>query len=390
MAPGENETDVQTPRKRLIIKSATGGPKLTSTQTPATQFEVAEPPKDAMSALVFAPDAANRLLVSSWDKNLYLYEVGEGTDETKLIKTYPHRAALLNVCFGANENEAFTAGGDMRVMRIDLETGEQTVISKHKEPVRCVVYSREHSILISASWDLTLHIHNLADRSSPSSPLEIKLPGKPHAMSTSPSKVVVAMTARLVHIYDLPTIAAALAKFDGTNAAEIDIQPWQQRESSLKFLTRAVSCMPNDAGYATSSIEGRVAVEWFEDTAESQARKYAFKCHRQAAPEEEGSIDIVYPVHALAFHPVYGTFASGGGDGTVALWDAEAKRRMRQYQKFPESVAALSFSSDGKYLAIGVCPGFETGKMEDYTGEGRTKVFIRELGETEAKGKGPK
>ncbi len=193
------------------------------------------------------------------------------------------------------------------------------------------------------------------------------------------------MTARLVHIYDLPTLARALS----SSTPGREIKPWQQRESSLKFLTRAVSCMPSDAGYATSSIEGRVAVEWFEDTAESQARKYAFKCHRQVAPDEEGGGDIVYPVNALAFHPVHGTFASGGGDGTVALWDAEAKRRMRQYQKFPNSVAALTFSRDGKYLAIGVCPGFETG-MEDYSGEGQTKLFIRELGETEAKGKGSK
>lgn len=192
------------------------------------------------------------------------------------------------------------------------------------------------------------------------------------------------MTARLVHIYDLPALASAAASSSASPP-----QPWQQRESSLKFLTRAVACMPNDAGYATSSIEGRVAVEWFDDSAESQARKYAFKCHRQAAPDEEGGGDIVYPINALAFHPVHGTFVSGGGDATVALWDAEAKRRMRQYQGFPESVAALAFSNDGRFLAIGVCPGFETG-MEDYSGEGRTKLFIRELGESEAKGKGAK
>jgi cell cycle arrest protein BUB3 len=135
------------------------------------------------------------------------------------------------------------------------------------------------------------------------------------------------------------------------------------------------------------AVSGRVAVEWFEDTPESQARKYAFKCHRQAAPDGDG--DIVYPVNALAFHPVHGTFASGGGDGTAALWDAEAKRRLKQYQKFPNSVAALAFSSDGKYLAVGVCPGFETGQ-EDYNGAGQTSVLIRELGENEAKGKGAK
>lgn len=146
--------------------------------------------------------------------------------------------------------------------------------------------------------------------------------------------------------------------------------------------------MPNDDGYATSSIEGRVAVEWFDPSADSQARKYAFKCHRQPDPGNEGT-DIVYPVNALAFHPTFGTFASGGGDGIVALWDAVAKRRIRQYQKYPTSIASLAFSSDGKYLAVGACPGFENGQ-EEYSGAGATKVYIRELSETEAKGKGAK
>ena len=189
------------------------------------------------------------------------------------------------------------------------------------------------------------------------------------------------MTGRVINIYDFTAIANLFT------TGETDLKPWQQRESSLRYLTRAVACMPNDAGYATSSIEGRVAVEWFEDTAESQAKKFAFKCHRQAAPDGDG--DIVYPVNSLVFHPIHGTFASGGGDGTVALWDAEAKRRLKQYQKFPNNIAALGFSSDGKYLAVGVCPGFETGQ-EDYTAEGQTGILIRELGENEAKGKAAK
>jgi cell cycle arrest protein BUB3 len=85
---------------------------------------------------------------------------------------------------------------------------------------------------------------------------------------------------------------------------------------------------------------------------------------------------------------VHGTFASGGGDGVVALWDGISKRRIRQYQKYTSSVAAVAFSGNGKYLAIAVSPGFEDGK-EDVP-EGIVKIHIRELGETEAKGKGPK
>ena len=39
---------------------------------------------------------------------------------------------------------------------------------------------------------------------------------------------------------------------------------------------------------------------------ESQDNKYAFKCHRKG--------DQVFTVNAMAFHPVYGTFATGGCD----------------------------------------------------------------------------
>jgi len=193
------------------------------------------------------------------------------------------------------------------------------------------------------------------------------------------------MASRLLYIYELKsTVMLALQ----ANGSTTDLKPWQQRESSLKFMTRAVACMPNDDGYASSSIEGRVAVEWFDPSSESQARKYAFKCHRQPAPENDGT-DIVYPVNALAFHPIHGTFASGGGDGVVALWDAVAKRRIRLYPKLSTSVAAMAFSNGGKYLAIGVCPGFENGQ-EDYSGEGATRIYIKELSDTDAKGKGAK
>lgn len=337
--------------------------------------------------------------MASWDKNVYLYETHGGSEGGSLLKTFEHRAPVLDVCFGADDNEAFTAGMDWQVKkcanllvqdphrsadinRLNLETDEQTVLSTHEAPVKSVVYSKEHSLLISASWDSTLHFHDL--KSPTKDPTVIPLPAKPFSLSLTASKLVVAMASRILHIYDLKTTAMLASQSSGP----AEIEPWQRRESSLKFMTRAVSCMPNDAGYASSSIEGRVAVEWFDPSAESQARKYAFKCHRQAAPEGEG-LDIVYPVNALAFHPVHGTFASGGGDGVVALWDAVAKRRIRQYQKYQNSVAAVSFSSDGKYLAVGVCPLFEDGN-EDYTGQGQTQVYIRELGETEAKGKGAK
>jgi cell cycle arrest protein BUB3 len=47
---------------------------------------------------------------------------------------------------------------------------------------------------------------------------------------------------------------------------------------------------------------------------------------------------------------VFGTFATGGCDGYVNIWDGAAKKRLFVLPKFPSSVAALSFNHDGSLL----------------------------------------
>ncbi|KAG0000816.1 mitotic spindle checkpoint protein Bub3 [Modicella reniformis] len=93
-----------------------------------------------------------------------------------------------------------------------------------------------------------------------------------------------------------------------------------------------VRCMRDGLGYASSSIEGRVAVEFFDPSPESQAKKYAFKCHRKTID----GVETIYPVNALAYHPIFGTFASGGADGVVTLWDGFNKKRLRHSYTFEE------------------------------------------------------
>ena len=87
----------------------------------------------------------------------------------------------------------------------------------------------------------------------------------------------------------------------------------ETRESSLKFQTRCIRCFPNKQGFVLGSIEGRVAVEYFDMSADVQRKKYAFKCHR--AKDRDGTTENIYPVNAIAFHNVYNTFATGGSDG---------------------------------------------------------------------------
>lgn len=50
------------------------------------------------------------------------------------------------------------------------------------------------------------------------------------------------------------------------------------------------------------------------------------QCHRR----NENGLDVVFPVNAVAYHPVFGTFATGGGDGVVNIWDGNNKKRLFQ------------------------------------------------------------
>ncbi|KAG2008949.1 other/FunK1 protein kinase [Coprinopsis cinerea AmutBmut pab1-1] len=154
------------------------------------------------------------------------------------------------------------------------------------------------------------------------------------------------MASRLFHIYDVRNMS----------------KPMQERESSLKYMTRSLAC------YATASVEGRIAVEYFDPSPEVQEKKYAFKCHRQTVKEvdqasgKEQEVDHVWPVNGLAFCPRYNTFASAGSDGTVSIWDFKVKKRLRQYPKFPNPVSAIGFSCDGGKLAIAASYTWDEGE----------------------------
>ena len=227
------------------------------------------------------------------------------------------------------------------------------MLGSHDLPVKCVEHNTATGLVVSGGWDATLR---LWDARSPDGPGrcvgKLPLPGRVYAMSTSGKRLVVATADKRIQVYDLRSLRAGAA-------------PQQQRESPLKYQIRTLRCTPDGRGYAASSVEGRVALDYFDD-AESSASRYAFKCHRRT---EEGK-EVVFPVNALgasrtrrccaprcralilhaAFHPVYGTFATGGCDGYVNIWDGVAKKRLFVLPKYPSSIAALSFNHDGTLL----------------------------------------
>lgn len=48
---------------------------------------------------------------------MYLYDGITGDGQGQLVRKFEHRAPVLDVCFGADDNEAFSAGADWQVKK---------------------------------------------------------------------------------------------------------------------------------------------------------------------------------------------------------------------------------------------------------------------------------
>jgi len=323
--------------------------------TEVHEFELRQAPSDGIAAIRFAPSSP-RLLVASWDATCRLYD----TRENALRIAFQCRAPQL-ACAFADEATGLGGGLDKLLRRFDFNTGQAYALGNHDDTIKAVVFANGPRLAATGSWDRTVRLWDPRQQN----PVSVHgQPDKVYTMAVTGDNLVVGTAGRHVWIWDVRQMGSVK----------------QRRESSLKFQTRYIAGMPSGEGYAVGSIEGRVAVEYIDPSAESQKRKFAFKCHRQKADNGE---DTIYPVNALAFHPSHGTFASGGCDGIVNIWDAVGRKRLYQFHKYPTSISALDFNHDGTTLAIASSYTMEEGD-KDHPPD---TIFVRHVTDAETKAK---
>eukprot|EP01156_Anaeramoeba_ignava_P001073 Anaeramoba_ignava/a1208_25.p1 GENE.a1208_25~~a1208_25.p1 ORF type:complete len:191 (+),score=56.31 a1208_25:350-922(+) len=163
-------------------------------------------------------------------------------------------------------------------------------------------------------------------------------------MDSKGNYLVVGHAKRTINIYDIRNFQ----------------KPIQERESPLKHQTRYIACMPNGEGYAISSIEGRIGIEYFDPSPDIQEKQFAFKCHRKVVQDTT----YVFPVNTIAFHSYWGTFASGGCDKTVYVWDISSRKRISQFPNFPTSISSIDINYTGSIMAIAASYTYEKGEID--------------------------
>ena len=178
--------------------------------------------------------------------------------------------------------------------------------------------------VISSSWDCSVKIWDPTPGASQTPLFELKQNHKVYTMAVSKDlflfvfaftsrKLFLALDERQIVVYDLKDLS----------------KPLLNRECLLKYNTRSLCPLLDGSGFIVGSIEGRVGVEYLT---ESETNKpFSFRCHRT---KDNFGTEMIYPVNAIAMHPVFGTFATGGADGSVCVWDAAAKKRLAYFPKW--------------------------------------------------------
>ncbi|KAG7193390.1 uncharacterized protein KQ657_000808 [Scheffersomyces spartinae] len=364
------------------------------------EFTELQTPKDldVIADLTFSP-RQNWLVTTSWDYRVLVHDLGGGVSTSNNMKSEEYRAKvpMLSVCF-ANGNSTFLGGLDGGIYQLDYENSDFNVVDVFEElasegvgkhldvGIKKVCFDQQQNRLIAGSFNGDLRavdvrtcqriFHKQADTTTNS---------KIQNMDISKTLLIVQRKGSDIDIYDL-------RNFDN---------PVETRQLGLNHQVRDLISLSHttDEGFALSTIDGRVSLEYFDKNPEiQQSKRFTFKCHR--AKDKVTGIDTVYPVNALATNSLHNTLFTGGSDGCVCLWNLNKKKRIRMYPKFfntftphsdeddshldkaVQSVVKLALASDDSMLAVGTSDdGYKNFKSLDVPllQQVPSRVFIRQL-----------
>lgn len=326
------------------------------------------PPLDLLSCILFSP-TEDVLAVASIDDSVLLYncQSPDGINP-RLISRFHAPSPVLATTHSAHACFAGLVDGSVR--QLDYENMNMAL--PLLPPARGAAHGIGHlravpnaNLLVAASFDGTL---TYLDPRAPRVCHQHSA-SKIFAMDVTNNRVSVARAAQTVDTFDLRALDS----------------PCITRPSGLRFQVTALRCFPSGAGYALGSIDGRVAVEHYDAT----ANNYAFKCHRHR--DKPAGVDMVYPVTLLLFHR-YGSMFTSGSDGHVCVWNWHRRKRMKQFSTVdaaPKALSHMDVNHDGSVLAVGA--GDDLYLRETGSGPAmpyvRSKVYLRPLAEADCKPK---
>uniref|UniRef100_A0A0D9VZ91 Uncharacterized protein n=1 Tax=Leersia perrieri TaxID=77586 RepID=A0A0D9VZ91_9ORYZ len=285
--------------------------------------ECGGPVAGAASRLRFAP-SSNNLLVSSWDSGLRVYDA----DASELRMEVKSEASLLDCCF-QDEAVALSGGSDGSITRYDLHSGAQGTVGLHDEVVSCIEFSQTTGQVVTGTLDNKLMFWDTQTKNvSPNS--IIVLDSDVVSLSVR-GMYILAAVDREVHIYDTRNLTG----------------PVKAKYSPVEYHIRSLHSSPEWNGYAVGSVDGVVAMKYFDHGTDSD-NGYIFRCH----PKSRDGRSSLVPINSIAIHPFDRTFVTGDNEGYAIAWDAQSKKKLNEFPIYSGSVASIVFNYSGQLFAV--------------------------------------
>lgn len=334
-----------------------------TSHNPMKDFEVQSAPDDSVSSLQFSPATLpnNYLIGGSWDNNVRCWEMQiQGTQVQSVLRAQQtHQGPVLDVAWSDDGSKVFTASCDKTAKMWDLTSNQFVQIAQHDAPVKTIhwIKAPNYSCVMTGSWDKTLKFW---DMRSAQPVMTIQLPERCYCADVVYPMAVVGTAQRGIIVYQLQN----------------QPQEFKKIESPLKYQHRCVSIFIDQkknepTGFALGSIEGRVAIQYVQAT--NPKDNFTFKCHRSNGTSN--TVQDIYAVNDIAFHPTHGTLATIGSDGRFSYWDKDARTKLKTSEQMEQPITACSFNSNGQLFAYSVSYDWSKGH-EYFNPQKKNYIFL--------------
>ena len=95
------------------------------------------------------------------------------------------------------------------------------------------------------------------------------------------------------------------------------------------------------------------------------------------------SLQDIYAVNHITFHPTYGTFATTGSDGTFNFWDKDSRQRLKAFNKESAPIPCGAFNREGNIYAYAV--SYDWSKGSEHYNPRTNRVLLHSVPEAEIK-----